>query len=149
MIRRVHREADLGGGVYVVTQEPRQGGDLAREVRQSPVVPLRNGVVYFGSILSERETLQLSEKQTLRTIGGTRGGKLSESVSVLPVDHKPGHRQHPGHPGAAHHPAAHKQGCDVDRLQPHDRSHVEVNWLHDILERERAAGKVGVKGKEL
>lgn len=53
------REANLSGGADVVTQESRQSGNLAREVRQSPVVPLRNGVVYFGCILSEREIFQL------------------------------------------------------------------------------------------
>lgn len=134
MIRWFTQKANLSGGVYVVTQESRQSGDLAREVRQSPVVPLRNGVVYFGCILSEGKTFQLL-KQRLTTISGARGVKLSKGVSVLPVDHKPGYCQYPSHPGAAHHPAAYKQGCDVDRLQPKDRSHVEVNWLHHILER--------------
>lgn len=61
--------------------------------------------------------------------------KTEHSVSILPVDYKPGHGQYAGHPGAAHHPAAHKQGRDIDSLQAKDRSNVEVNWFHNILER--------------
>lgn len=53
------QKANLSGGVYVVTQETRQSGNLAGEVRQSPVVPLRDGMVYFGCILSVGETFQL------------------------------------------------------------------------------------------
>lgn len=91
-------------------------------------------MVYFGRILSENDTFPLL-KQILRTIRGTYGGILSKGVSILPVNHKPGHGQDPRHPGATHHPAAYKQGCDIDRLQPKDRSHVEVNWFHHILVR--------------
>lgn len=57
--------------------------------------------------------------------------RVAEFLS--PVYHIPGHRQHAGHPGAAHHPATHKQSGDVDSLQAENSADVEVDWLHDIL----------------
>lgn len=56
---------------------------------------------------------------------------------LSPVDNVPGHRQHAGHPRATHHPTAHKQGCGVDGLEAENRSNVEVNRLHDILQAQR------------
>lgn len=58
---------------------------------------------------------------------------LRKRLFTLPVDHIPGHSQHASHPGATHHPAAHKEGSDVDRLQAQNCSNVEVNRFHKIL----------------
>jgi len=44
----------------------------------------------------------------------TRGERLTDFFS--PVNHVPGHGQHASHPAAAHHPATHKEGGDVDRF---------------------------------
>ena len=55
---------------------------------------------------------------------------------LSPVDHVPGHSQHAGHPGAAHHPATHKQGGDVDGLEPENSADIEVDRLHKILKAE-------------
>lgn len=54
---------------------------------------------------------------------------------VSPVDHIPGHGQHASHPGAAHHPATHKQRSHIDGLKAKDHSNVKVDWLHEILEK--------------
>lgn len=61
--------------------------------------------------------------------------RLEESLS--PVNHIPGHSQHASHPGAAHHPATHKQGGDIDRLEAKNRSNIEVDRLHKILKAEK------------
>lgn len=60
----------------------------------------------------------------------------AQAQFLSPVNHIPGHRQHASHPGAAHHPATHKQSSDVDSLQAEDGSDVEVDWLHNILKEE-------------
>lgn len=60
--------------------------------------------------------------------------RVAEFLS--PVDHIPGHSQHASHPGAAHHPATHKQGSDIDRLEAENCSNIEVDRLHEVLKAE-------------
>ena len=66
----------------------------------------------------------------------TSHGGTHRSVAdiISPVDHVPGHRQHAGHPRAAHHPAAHEQRGDVNRLEAEHSADIEVDRLHDVLE---------------
>ncbi len=104
-------------------------------------------IVALGHCLSERgknrTTLFLIEFTTgslcwQNLIGGGQQKNLTLKFDLLsPVDNIPGHGQHASHPGAAHHPAAHKQGGDVDGLEAEDRTNIEVDWLDDILRAEK------------
>lgn len=52
---KLKSEAHLSGRADFITQESSQSRNLAREVRQSPVVPQRDSMVHFGCIWSEEE----------------------------------------------------------------------------------------------
>lgn len=154
LIHKIISQAHLCGGVYVVTEESSQSCDLTGEVRQSPVVPQRNSLVHFGCVCSVRKmkmrqmsgggvwfsfntcgnkTFLLSRRTYIQPEEKNEETQISSVTVVSPVDHKPRHSQHASHPGAAHHPATHKQSGDVDGLETENCSNVEINRLHDIL----------------